>query len=289
MNKKIKLSLLLSLIASSTLAITLPIVSCSSSTELEEEQIVTNKTLFVNESDLETAQSFITNLLKDELSFAKTNQAQKNIVNEWKELPTASIVAIKNTLNFKNTDGINFSGMDVIENIVFSNKGSVPGPGGNIQGPELQVVLKSEYNSTSDILIQVGSLGKALGDIFPENDSNGNFDRAIRKLQENFVNEFRNLKTRDEQQAFLNSCAKDSEIKSSYQDEFKKNLLFTVDTNIYTANQVIKSITFNSEPKTLPGQGAIVFAPQLKINLKPQFAPNKDILFFSTTVIGIAL
>ncbi|MGL4616913.1 MAG: hypothetical protein ACRCUM_01620, partial [Mycoplasmoidaceae bacterium] len=102
MNKKVKLSLLGILMASSVLTIILPIVSCSASSE--EEEIITNNTLFANEDDLKAVEKSVAKLLKYELEFVKTNQAQKNIVNEWKEnemINSAYIDAIKNRLNFK--------------------------------------------------------------------------------------------------------------------------------------------------------------------------------------------
>ncbi|MGL4617387.1 MAG: hypothetical protein ACRCUM_04045, partial [Mycoplasmoidaceae bacterium] len=190
MNKKIKLSILGTLIFGSTLTITLPIVSCSASSEKEE--IITNNKLFVNENDLKAVEEIITKILKDRLEFAKTNQAQKNIVNEWKEneiIPDAYIKAIKNRLNFKNSDGIDFKGEDVIESVIFYENGILPNVGDTILSPKLKVVLNSKYTSYSNILISSQSLGKVLGDIIPYDDE-GEFGRAIAKLWTNFTDEF---------------------------------------------------------------------------------------------------
>ncbi|MGL4617386.1 MAG: hypothetical protein ACRCUM_04040 [Mycoplasmoidaceae bacterium] len=287
MNKKIKLSLLGIFIVSSSLAITLPIASCSAFSE-EEKTINYNK-LFVNESDLQVVEEIITKILKDRLEFAKTNQAQKNILNEWKKneiIPQAYIDVIKNRLNFKNSDDIDFKGVDVIESVIFYENGIVPGVGDIISPPTLKVFLKSEYSSFYDILIKPEPLGEVLDDIIPYDDE-GEFGRAIVNLQSNLGNEFKNLSTRAEQQALLNSWAKNKEMKTSYQDEFKKSVAFVVGIEPFYGDQVIESITFNSEPKKLPSAGQVTLGPQIKINLKSEYAPNTDILI-DIGIIGLA-
>ncbi|MGL4616914.1 MAG: hypothetical protein ACRCUM_01625 [Mycoplasmoidaceae bacterium] len=287
MNKKMKLSLLGILIIGSFLTITLPLVSCSASSEKEE--IINNNKLFANEDDLNAVEESVAKLLKYELEFAKTNQAQKNIVNEWKEneiIPYAYIAAIRNRLNFKNSDGVDFKGEDVIESVIFYENGILPNVGDTILSPKLKVVLKGEYTSNDDILINPQSLGNVLDDIIPYDDE-GEFGRAIRNLQINLVNEFDSLNTRAKQQALLNSWIKDSEMKTSYQNEFKNNVAFVVGLEPFYGYEVIESITFNSEPKELPPPGVLTSGPQIKINLKPEYAPKADILI-DILIIGFA-
>ena len=74
MNKKIKLSLLGTLIAGSALAITLPIVSCSASNNNN------NNTLLVDETSLKNATIAAQNILKGIIGAATTSVEQNAIV-----------------------------------------------------------------------------------------------------------------------------------------------------------------------------------------------------------------
>ena len=71
MNKKIKLSLLGTLIAGSALAVTLPIVSCSTSD---------NNTLLVDETSLKNATTIAQNILRGIMEKTTTSVEQKEIV-----------------------------------------------------------------------------------------------------------------------------------------------------------------------------------------------------------------
>ncbi|MGL5591516.1 MAG: hypothetical protein ACRDCF_02145 [Mycoplasmoidaceae bacterium] len=286
MNKKMKLSLLGILIASSVLTIILPIVSCSASSE--EEEIITNNTLFANEDDLKAVEKSVAKLLKYELQFTKTNQAQKNIVNEWKEnemINSAYMDAIKNKLNFKNSDGKDFKGIDVIESVIFYNNGEVPSAGGIILSPKLKVIINSKYTSPSDILISSQSLGVALDDITIENQSQANDYATIP-----FNNVFSDAKTRDEQKELLNSWKIGEEVPG-YLDYFffgEKNFVnFKLGNLSLPSKDVMESVTFYSVPE-LPNKGESVENIILKINFKLGYDTPQDFML-STSNIGWAL
>ncbi|MGL4616768.1 MAG: hypothetical protein ACRCUM_00870, partial [Mycoplasmoidaceae bacterium] len=164
MNKKLKLSILGTLIASSTLFIALPIVSCSTSSE---NNVSKNSILNPNSDELITASKTVTEFLRDELLFAKTKQAQKNIIGKWKldnEIPSDYIKSIKNVLNFTDEDGNIVYGLIAIESVTFNSIIKIPDNGGPIFGPKLKVNLKKGYTSEKEILIDVDYLSEALAD-----------------------------------------------------------------------------------------------------------------------------
>lgn len=70
MNKKIKLSLLGTLVVGSALAVTLPIISCSTST---------NNTLLVDKTSSESATTIAKNILKGKIGVATTSAEQTAI------------------------------------------------------------------------------------------------------------------------------------------------------------------------------------------------------------------
>ncbi|MGL5246267.1 MAG: hypothetical protein ACRC8C_01715 [Mycoplasmoidaceae bacterium] len=155
MNKKIKLSLLGALIAGSALAITLPIVSCSASSDVA---------LTVVDASLNTVTADMTGKFNKAMTDALDNAAQVALAESWKvgdKISADNLTVIKNDLKFTDADGKEIFGTDVIENVEYFTKTTVGVAGSSISGPKLRVIFKSGYTSDKEVSIQVGSLGTA--------------------------------------------------------------------------------------------------------------------------------
>ena len=157
MNKKIKLSLLGTLIAGSALAITLPIVSCSASNNNNN-----NNTLLVNKTSFERATSIAQNTLRGIMEKAATSVEQNAIVETWKigaEISLDLSNAIKKELQFTNSSNEKISGDLVVEKITYLTEVQIGITGDSIVGPKLEIILKSEYTISSQLFLEPGQIG----------------------------------------------------------------------------------------------------------------------------------
>lgn len=154
MNKKLKISILGTLIATSALAITLPIVSCSSSTSNDV------KLTLVDESNVTNT---VTKSLHDKIQRSGiTNDEQVQIINSWivdSSIPESALDSIKDILKFKDGDNKEFGYDDVVKSVTFNSK-TVINESGSITSPRLRVNFKDGY--TGNIIIQVGDLGSVV-------------------------------------------------------------------------------------------------------------------------------
>ena len=153
MNKKIKLSLLGTLIAGSALAVTLPIVSCSTSD---------NNTLLVDETSLKNATTIAQNILRGIMEKTTTSVEQKEIVETWKigsEVSLDLSNAIKKALQFTNSSNEKISGDLVVEKITYLTEVQIGATGESIVGPKLEIILKNEYTISSQLFLEPGQIG----------------------------------------------------------------------------------------------------------------------------------
>lgn len=154
MNKKIKLSLLGTLIAGSALAITLPIVSCSSSTS-EDVKL----TAFSTENTT-AVENGITLWLTTHIQAGADKAAQEKIAAEWKtgqKIHTDGLAKIQKNMKFKDADGNEISGEKAIESVEYTSDTTIGESGDDITGPKLKINFKSGY--TGDITLTTGTLG----------------------------------------------------------------------------------------------------------------------------------
>ncbi|MGL5591525.1 MAG: hypothetical protein ACRDCF_02190 [Mycoplasmoidaceae bacterium] len=162
MNKKIKLSLLGTLIAGSALAITLPMVSCSGSTE--EVKVVE---LTVTETVLTAATDAITKDLHDKMQVTSTTwEEQKEFADKWpvggEVKGEGQLELIQNALKFTDVDGKEVDGKTAVLKATYESITVVPEtPGENITSPKIHIHLKDGYTVKGEkkIEIQVGPLG----------------------------------------------------------------------------------------------------------------------------------
>ncbi|MGL4616772.1 MAG: hypothetical protein ACRCUM_00905 [Mycoplasmoidaceae bacterium] len=156
MNKKIKLSLLGTLIAGSALAITLPMVSCSGSAEETVDVVLT-----VDAASKTATEAAITTNLKAAMEAATTREAKVELAATWKvdtELSKEQLKIITDAIKFT-ADGKDVLGADAIEKVIFATATEIPAEDDTeINGPTLKVHFKSGYKL--DLTLDVGTLGK---------------------------------------------------------------------------------------------------------------------------------
>ena len=149
MNKKIKLSLLGTLIAGSALAVTLPIVSCSASTD-----VVLTGTVSTN-----AGAAYIAYVKK-----GADVTAQQKLVDEGHIVPAGvDFDALVAAITFKDdadADAV-VAAVDVIESFVVKTGVKMTSAGVFPSGVVLTVNLKSGYSSVNAIEITVGAATKA--------------------------------------------------------------------------------------------------------------------------------
>ncbi len=151
MNKKIKLSLLGTLIAGSALAVTLPIVSCSASTD-----VVVTPTVVTA-----TATTAMTAYVAD----AADNAAQKAILTAGHKISTGTaFTALLAAVTFVQTDDTTIvpATADVIDSFEVTTGVAVPAAGTAIPaGAILTVHLKGGFTTDVALTITLGALGNA--------------------------------------------------------------------------------------------------------------------------------
>lgn len=153
MNKKIKLSLLGTLVVGSALAVTLPIISCSTST---------NNTLLVDKTSSESATTIAKNILKGKIGVATTSAEQTAIAKTWTISAEVSLDlsnAIKKALEFTNSSNEKISGDLVVEKITYLTESTIGSIGEAILGPKLEIILKSEYTISNQLFLEPGQIG----------------------------------------------------------------------------------------------------------------------------------
>ncbi|MGL4617385.1 MAG: hypothetical protein ACRCUM_04035 [Mycoplasmoidaceae bacterium] len=286
MNKKIKLSLLGTLIAGSALAITLPIVSCSSSSEAE-------KIVVVPAGDtLAEAENAITTKLKEEMKNAATFEEQDKLAKSWgvnKELSSDHLKIITNVLKFVDSGGKDIN-EDVIESVSFNSETKVES-GEPIVGPKLKVNFKDSYTSKDDIIIQAGSLGNAA---LADGDSRtlvsavlSNLNVAATEITEFLKNELVGTKTGQAQRNVVINWQAGSEIPSLYFERVKEILVFKDSKDqLISGDEVIESVIFNNNIE-IPNSG-VIYGPKLKVILKSEYVSSDDVLI-QVGDLGLAL
>lgn len=153
MNKKIKLSLLGALVVGSALAVTLPIVSCSTST---------NNALLVDKNSSKSATSIAQDILKKIIGVATTSVEQITIAKTWTigaEVSLNLSNAIKKELKFTNSSNEKISGDLVVEKITYLTESTIGSIGETILGPKLNIILKSEYTISNQLFLEPGQIG----------------------------------------------------------------------------------------------------------------------------------
>lgn len=274
MNKKLKISLLGILIAGSVLAITLPIVSCSSSTASETK-------LIVDESVMKTVVDAITVSFKDKMQENDNRADQVKLAATWKVdevIPKEELDIIEKELKFKNGNN-EVTYKEAVKSIIFTKSAIVGEFGEEIIGPKLKVNLNDGYISDQDITIQVDNLGNvAINNVIPTETSLNDATSAIKKI---LTDEMAAQPDYDKQVELGIEWSVGSELKADWLNEIKSKLNF-VDANgeTFSGNDVIKSITFNSETDVPINSGNIV-GPKLKISLNDAYISNEDIIIDS--------
>ena len=155
MNKKIKFSLLGTLIVSSSLAMALPIVSCSSSTSEETP----TKTLKV---DLGNSSTDATKAITSLFNAKKTFQEQEDLLAGWTtdaQLDASIITAIRKNIKFTDDTGANIEYVYAVAGISFSKSFAPLISGSPTSTAQLKIVFTKEYLSSVDVFIEIGSLG----------------------------------------------------------------------------------------------------------------------------------
>lgn len=149
MNKKIKLSLLGTLIAGSALAVTLPIVSCSASTD-----VVLTATEVAGAA---------TTAYATYIKTAATAVAQQVFVNKGHKITKGTTVFadLLKAVTFTETDDttITVAASDAIESFEVTTAGTVEAGKPIAAGVQLTVNLHGGYTTDSVILLSLGALG----------------------------------------------------------------------------------------------------------------------------------
>ncbi|MGL5246437.1 MAG: hypothetical protein ACRC8C_02640 [Mycoplasmoidaceae bacterium] len=173
MNKKIKISLIGSLIIGSALMVTLPIVSCSSSTSDEskplEPLVPSTPNPFFLKVDTQELNNIVintTNLFKTNFSAEKTREDQEKFADLFKSgSKLAKNSAYEDEIKkiiFTNAKGEKINGVDVIEEVIITEGIVVNITGDAIKGPTLKISFKLNYISSQDIIVEVGNIGISL-------------------------------------------------------------------------------------------------------------------------------
>ena len=155
MNKKIKFSLLGTLIVSSSLAMALPIVSCSTNSSEETP----TKTLKV---DLGNSATDATKAITSLFNAKKTFQEQEDLLAGWTtdaQLDASIITAIRKNIKFTDDTGANIEYVYAVAGISFSKSFAPLISGSPTSTAQLKIVFTKEYLSSVDVFIEIGSLG----------------------------------------------------------------------------------------------------------------------------------
>ena len=155
MNKKIKFSLLGTLIVSSSLAMALPIVSCSTNSSEETP----TKTLKV---DLGNSATDATKAITSLFNAKKTFQEQEDLLAGWTtdaQLDASIITAIRKNIKFTDDTGAPVEYFYAVAEISFSKSFAPLLSGSPTSTAQLKIVFTKEYLSSVDVFIEIGSLG----------------------------------------------------------------------------------------------------------------------------------
>ena len=181
MNKKIKFSLLGTLIVSSSLAMALPIVSCSSSTSEETP----TKTLKV---DLGNSSTDATKAITSLFNAKKTFQEQEDLLAGWTtdaQLDASIITAIRKNIKFTDDTGANIEYVYAVAGISFSKSFAPLISGSPTSTAQLKIIFTKEYLSSANTFIEIGSLGNPVAstELTPTlNNSTKDATSAFKKL-----------------------------------------------------------------------------------------------------------
>ncbi|MGL4617110.1 MAG: hypothetical protein ACRCUM_02630 [Mycoplasmoidaceae bacterium] len=153
MNKKIKLSLLGTLIVGSALSITLPIVSCSSA----NQYLLT--LIYAEGESKESLESIATESLQSLINLKGTEEEKINFINTWtrnSEVPSELSTEIFKIVSFND---INKNPIDValaIEKVIFASETTPKTE--EFDGPTIRIILNKDYTTKSPIDIKINKL-----------------------------------------------------------------------------------------------------------------------------------
>ncbi|MGL5591512.1 MAG: hypothetical protein ACRDCF_02125 [Mycoplasmoidaceae bacterium] len=152
MNKKIKLSLLGTLIAGSALAITLPIVSCSSASV----HLLTLK--YVEGQNLESLEVAATSSLQTLINNANDKM---ELIKGWtrnSEVPKDLFDSIFNIIYFNDINAIKVPESEAVEKVVFASDIIIEENQNVFEGPTIRIIFNKNYTSTNSIEIKIDKL-----------------------------------------------------------------------------------------------------------------------------------
>lgn len=156
MNKKIKITLLGILTFGSTLAITLPIVSCSSA----NQNLLTLD--YVEGQNRDKLEKELTEIFRSLLDAKMTVEEKKFFIKSWEKdsvVPTEIKDKIFSSIIFRDIN-TNIIPIDkVIDKIIFPSENNPPEEGKPIDGPVIRVILNKNYITSSVIDIKIDELG----------------------------------------------------------------------------------------------------------------------------------
>ncbi|MGL4616603.1 MAG: hypothetical protein ACRCUM_00030 [Mycoplasmoidaceae bacterium] len=153
MNKKLKFSLLGTIITSSALAITLPMISCSSSQPIELPSIE------LKSFNLSNAHARVRNFMRLELKNLATFAERQELASKWKigsNLSSNQKLEITNNVYFEDNEGNKYENDLVIDNIVFISETILYQKTDNrtfMNGTKIKINLKDGYFAPDDNLI----------------------------------------------------------------------------------------------------------------------------------------
>lgn len=258
MNKKIKLSILGTLILTSTLAFTLPIVSCSSSTSNDVELSITNEVK-------KAVENAITNSLTNKMGEAITKEEKQALADSWKvgdEIPEYAKNSIKDLLIFKGGNE-EFKYDDAVKNVYFETKTQIT-VDGLIKGPKLRINFKNGY--TGDVTIQTGIIGNISNDyLYMDASVLNNVTYAVTKILKIEMDKADSYKAQVAQAA---KWSVGSEIPEYVLSSIKNILKFKDSNNKeFGYDEVVKSINF-TKSAIIGELGEEIIGPELKVNFK---------------------
>ncbi|MGL5640280.1 MAG: hypothetical protein ACRDCD_01290 [Mycoplasmoidaceae bacterium] len=268
MNKKIKLSILVTLVTNSALAITLPIVSCSSASD---EDITIS-------SNVGTA---ITNKLADLMKNQTSYDNQKILYDKWKTsgIDKTLIDEIKPLIT---------STTKAINNVTLELKEEFPSEGEVIDGGKITFDLNSGYNIIGGVNpINIGSLGISIdkNKLSPILETVDNaLDALTIKMKKDFLDGDRKF------QENIRYYYKEGKTFGAgvYFEIIKSTINFkNILGEVFNGADVIKGIYIAKELE-LGVQGTPIIAPDIIVKLKDPYKYDSGEIIISPVEIGIA-
>ena len=280
MNKKIKFSLLGTLIVSSSLAMALPIVSCSTSSSEETP----TKTLKV---DLGNSSIDATKAITSLFNAKKTFQEQEDLLAGWTadaQLDASIITAIRKNIKFTDDTGANIEYFYAVAEISFSKSFAPLLSGSPTSTAQLKIVFTKEYLSSVDVFIEIGSLGNPVASTIITSTLNNSAKDATDALKKVFDAK----KTFYEQKDLIDSWKIGKVVDQSVFEAIQKTMTFIDDGTkepvsfVRAVDRVEISKTFDPLTPGVAPTGA-----ELKVVLKTGYISSLE-TFIPISSLGLA-